>query len=272
LVNKRVGLTQKEDNWDSGDLYEPFMGRWSRPIARGFLSWLAAPEQVDWLDVGCGTGALAHAILEQANPRAVLGIDPSPGFIKFARARLASPRLAFKNGDAASLEEADNSRDVAVSGLALNFMPQAGRALGEMRRVVRPGGLLAAYVWDYAGKMELLRYFWEAAAALDSAAQELDEGRRFPICQPTALIELFEQGKLDAVEVSPIDVETAFRHFDDYWTPFLGGQGPAPSYLMQLSERARAALRERLRAALPVSEDGSIRLIARAWAVRGRKA
>jgi SAM-dependent methyltransferase len=272
MVKKRVGLARREDNWDSGDRYEPFMGRWSRPIARGFLSWLAAPEEVDWLDVGCGTGALTEAILEQANPRSVLAIDPSPGFIKFARARLPSPRLAFKIGDAISLEEADNSQDVAASGLALNFMPQPKRALQEMRRVVRPGGLAAAYVWDYAGKMELLRYFWDAAAALDPEAQELDEGRRFPLCQPKPLAALFRQAGLDEVEVSPIEAATTFGDFDDYWTPFLGGQGPAPSYTMSLSEADRAALRVRIRSELPVSEDGSIQLMARAWAARGRKA
>jgi SAM-dependent methyltransferase len=262
---------RRADNWDSGGLYEPFMGRWSLPIARGFLNWLAAPENLDWLDVGCGTGALSQAILEGANPRAVLGIDPSPGFVEFARARLVSPRLAFKIGDAVSLDVDDNSQDMTASGLALNFMPQPGRALQEMRRVLRPGGMLAAYVWDYAGKMEFLRHFWDAAAALDPAAQDLDEGRRFPLCQPEPLEDLFWRSELDNVEVSPIDVETKFRDFDDYWTPFLGGQGPAPSYAMRLSEGDRAALHERIRSALPVSEDGSIRLIARAWAVRGRK-
>jgi SAM-dependent methyltransferase len=253
-------------------LYEPFMGRWSRPIAREYLSWLAVPQKLDWLDLGCGTGALAQAILEDANPRSVLGIDPSPGFIEFARSSITSARLSLRIGEAVPLEVADNSRDVAVSGLALNFLPQPKRALEEMRRVLRPGGLASAYVWDYAGKMELLRYFWDSAVALDPEAQELDEGRRFPICQPAALLELFEQSGLDAVEVNPIAVPTAFRDFDDYWAPFLGGQGPAPSYTMQLSGPGRAALRERIRSALPVSEDGSIRLIARAWAVRGRKA
>jgi SAM-dependent methyltransferase len=266
-----LGLGQRKDNWDSGELYEPFMGRWSRPIAREFLSWLAAPQNLDWLDLGCGTGALTQAILAGANPRSVLGIDPSPGFIEFARVRITSPRINFKIGEAASLKVAENSRDVIVSGLALNFLPQPERELEEMRRVLRPGGLAAAYVWDYAGKMELLRYFWDAAA-LDPEAQELDEGRCFPICRPAALLELFERGGLDAVEASPIAVTTTFRDFDDYWAPFLGGQGPAPSYTMQLSEPDRAALRERIRSALPVSEDGSIHLIARAWAVRGRKA
>jgi SAM-dependent methyltransferase len=264
-----VGLPRRDDIWDSGDLYEPFMGRWSRPIARGFLKWLAAPEKMDWLEIGCGTGALTQAIIEGANPRSVLGIDPSPGYIQFARTRTNSPRASFKIGDALSLELANDSQDLAVSGLVLNFLPQPKRALDEVLRVIRPGGLVAGYVWDYAGKMEFLRYFWDAAAALDPAAQELDEGRRFPLCQPEPLEKLFRQSGLANVEVSPIDAETRFRDFDDYWTPFLGGQGPAPSYAMRLSEGDQAALRERIRSDLPVSEDGSIQLIARAWAVRG---
>src|SRR6185436_12586142 len=136
--------------------------------------------------------------------------------------------------------------------------------------VVRPRDTVAAYVWDYAGKMELLRYFWDAAVELDRGAVELDEGRRFPLCQPTALAELFRRAGLSEIQVHAIDVPTRFRDFDDYWTPFLGGQGPAPGYAMSLSEERRDALRDRVRARLPIAADGSLDLIARAWAVRGR--
>lgn len=130
--------------------------------------------------------------------------------------------------------------------------------------------MVAAYVWDYAGKMELMRYFWDAAVALDPAAYELDEGRRFPVCQPEPLAKLFAEAGLHRVEVRPIDVPTDFRDFDDYWSPFLGGQAPAPGYAMSLSEEGRAKLRERIRSKLPIAEDRAIHLIARAWAVRGR--
>jgi len=140
-----------------------------------------------------------------------------------------------------------------------------------MTRVVRPGGEVALYVWDYAGKMELMRRFWDAAIALDTRALELDEGRRSPICQPEALHRLFEGAGLTAVKTLAIDVSTKFRDFDDYWGPFLGGQAPAPAYCMSLDEDGRTALRERLRASLPTQADGSIHLVARAWAVRGRK-
>lgn len=262
---------QRKDIWAAGDLYEPYVGRWSRRVAREFLNWVAVPESKDWLDVGCGTGALTQTIIEYKNPNSVIGIDASPGFTAYAKARTESPRAKFEVGDAQSLPVDTASVDAAVSGLVLNFVPQLPRAVAEMVRVVRPGSVVAAYVWDYAGKMELMRYFWDAAAALDAAATELDEGRRFPICQPKPLAELFAHAGLSEVEVRPIDVATDFRDFDDYWSPFLGGQGPAPGYAMSLSEENRGALRERIRAGLPIAKDGSIHLIARAWAARGRK-
>ena len=260
----------RKDVWAAGNLYEPYVGRWSRLVAKELLTWLRVPARKDWLDVGCGTGALTEVILQHAEPRAVEGVDPSAEFVEHAKANISSPHVSFKVGDAQSLPAGTTGFDVAVAGLVLNFVPQPLRAVGEMARAVRPGGLVAAYVWDYAGKMELMRYFWDAAVALDRAAFDLDEGRRFPMCHPTPLVELFEQAGLHEVEVRPIDVPTRFRDFDDYWSPFLGGQAPAPGYAMSLSEERRGALRDRIRANLPIAPDGSISLIARAWAVRGR--
>jgi SAM-dependent methyltransferase len=259
------------DVWASGDAYEPYVGRWSRPVAREFLRWLAAAPGGSWLDVGCGTGALTEAILGAAAPARVEGVDPSLPSVLFARRRVRDGRAAFLVADARSLAHRERSVDVAVSALALNFIPQPDVALGEMARVTRTGGIVAAYVWDYAGGMQLMRYFWDAAVALDAGARELDEARRFPICHPAALEALFRAARLEGVESLAIDVPTRFRDFDDYWTPFLGGQGPAPSYAMGLSEERRAALRERIRTALPVAADGAIDLVARAWAVRGRR-
>jgi SAM-dependent methyltransferase len=166
----------------------------------------------------------------------------------------------------------DATFDRVVSGLVLNFVPDQPRAVAEMARVVRPGGEVALYVWDYAGGMQLMRRFWDAAAALDPRAAELDEGRRFPTCRPEPLRQLFEtDGRLHGVATRSIEVPTIFRDFDDYWTPFLGGQGPAPGYCVALPEGARSALRDRLRASLPRQPDGSIHLVARAWAIRGRR-
>ena len=261
---------QRKDNWAAGTLYEPYVGRWSRLVARDFLRWLALPTQLDWLDVGCGTGALTQTILQQMQPRSVKGIDPSAGFVDFAAAHVSHPKVTFEVGDAQSLPVESARFDVAVSGLVLNFVPKPSLAAQEIRRSVRPEGVVAAYVWDYAGKMEMMRYFWDATVELDPSASNLVEATRFPICQPPALVELFEQAGLRDVQTLTIDTPTTFKDFDDYWNPFLGGQGPAPSYAMSLTEERRNALRDRIHATLPISSDGSIPLIARAWAVRGR--
>lgn len=261
---------ERKDTWAAGKLYEPYVGRWSRLVAKDFLAWVEAAPDLDWLDVGCGTGALTEVILQHAKPRSVNGVDPSAGFVEHAKARIIDPRATFDVADAQSLPLESARFGVAVAGLVLNFVPQPSLAVREMARTVRPGGVVAAYVWDYAGKMELMRYFWDAAVELDRAAFELDEGRRFPLCQPDPLTELCTQAGLRNVQVRAIDVPTRFRDFDDYWTPFLGGQAPAPGYAMSLSEERRGGLRDRIRAKLPFARDGSINLVARAWAVRGR--
>jgi SAM-dependent methyltransferase len=257
------------DTWAQGDPYEAYVGRWSRAVAREFLRALAVPAGGDWLDVGCGTGALAQTIVERAAPRAVVGVDRSEGFVASARGRVRDPRVRFEPGDAQALPVASGAFDAVVSGLVLNFVPDPPRMLAEMVRAARAGGTIALYVWDYAAGMELMRRFWDAAAALDPAAAALDEGTRFPVCAPGPLATLLRDAGVAAVATFPIDVATVFRDFDDYWSPFLGGQGPAPGYAMSLPEERRAALRERLRADLPAGPDGSIRLGARAWAVRG---
>lgn len=260
---------QGRDVWASGDAYEPYVGRWSRLVARDFLVWLDIGAGKRWLDVGCGTGALSATILERTNPQAVLGVDPSDGFVAHAQRAIIDRRATFRVGDAQQLPVSDATFDVAVAGLVINFVPDMAKAVAEMRRAVCAGGIAAAYVWDYVGEMQMMRRFWDAAVALDPAALEKDEGRRFPICSPEPLATLFKQAGLAQVNVQAIDAPTVFRDFDDYWNPFLGGQAPAPGYCMSLSEERRAALREHIRSALPFQKDGSIHLIARAWAVRG---
>lgn len=261
----------QKSEWATGDAYEPYVGRWSRLVARRFLAWLDAPDGLRWLDVGCGTGALSRTILEAASPSTIQGIDLSQSYVNYAREQVTDGRARFDVGDAQALPFPAASYDVVVSGLALNFVPEPARAVSEMARVARKGGTVAIYVWDYAGQMQLMRHFWDAAAMLDTAALELDEGRRFPICQPDLLVQLFQSCGLRNTEARAIDVTTVFQSFDDYWTPFLGGQGPAPSYAMSLSEERRGELRELLRSRLPVREDGTINLIARAWAVRSER-
>jgi SAM-dependent methyltransferase len=255
--------------WAAGNLYEAYVGRWSRQVAREFLKWLSVPELKEWLDVGCGTGALSETILELALPASVSGVDTSEEFIDHARTTFESQSARFEVGEGEALPFESASFDVVVSGLALNFVPHPQQAVAEMVRVTRLGGVVAAYVWDYAGKMELIRYFWDVATELDPMALSFDEGGRFPVCQPTPLADLFREAGSRDVEVRSIDVPIPFRDFDDYWSPFLGGQGPAPGYAMSLLEEHREALREHLRARLPINRDGSILLMARAWAVRG---
>lgn len=259
----------RHDAWRAGESYDAYMGRWSRKVAPRFLDWLAAPEDRDWLDIGCGTGALSAAILAQCKPTSLLAIDPSDGFVALVRASIADRRAEYRVGDAQAVEVETDSRDVVVSALVLNFVPDLHAALAEMRRVARPGATLAAYVWDYAGGMALIRRFWDAAVAGDADAAALDEGRRFPLCQPPALRAAFVDAGLADAQVSAIDIDTPFVDFDDYWQPFLGGQGPAPAYLMSLDAGRREALAARLRHSLPRQADGSIELQARAWAVRG---
>ena len=256
--------------WASGDAYEGYVGRWSRLVAREFLDWLGVPPDSAWLDVGCGTGELTRAILETQSPNRVVGIDPSEGFIDFAREHVRDERVQFDVGDAMSLPYEEEEFDAAVSGLVLNFLPDPAKAIRAMYWMTAClDGVLGAYVWDYANKMEMIRHFFDAAVSLDPAAAKVDEGPRFPICKPERLAQIFQSAGLRGVETRAIDIPTRFRDFDDYWTPFLAGTGVAPTYAMSLSEDRRAALRERIRESLPAEEDGSISLIARAWAVKG---
>jgi SAM-dependent methyltransferase len=255
-------------NWSSGEAYEAYVGRWSRLVATEFLQWLAQPPGKNWLDVGCGTGALSQTILNHYPPAHLTGIDRSENFIAGLQQKIQGEQVTFEVGDAQELPLETASVDITVSGLVLNFVPDMNRAVLEMRRVTRPGGTIALYLWDYAEGMQLMRYFWDAAVTLNPAALTLDEWPRFPICQPEPLKQLFIAAGLTQPQVRPIDVPTHFQDFAAYWTPFLQGQGPAPTYCMSLDEPQRQQLRETLRASLPTKPDGTIHLTARAWAIR----
>jgi SAM-dependent methyltransferase len=257
------------DTWECGEAYEAYVGRWSRLVAPDFLGWLGVQSRSRWLDVGCGTGVLTQAILDQAAPVEVVAVDPSSGFIAHARKAVTDPRVRFESGDARSLPLDSGIFDVVVAGLVLNFVPEPDQGVAEMRRTARPGGLVGSYVWDYDGKMQFIRHFWDAAVEIDPNAARLDQGHRFPLCNPDQLTKLFARAGLQRIETKAIDIPTIFRDFDDYWLPFLGGQGSAPSYVKSLSEAQRSALCDRLQERLPIESDGSIHLIARAWAVKG---
>ena len=257
------------ESWTAGEPYERYVGRWSRKVAEPFVAWLAVDSASRWGDVGCGTGALIETILRRQATASVTGVDRSVGYVAHARTRLKEPRVRLSIGDATALPWKDAAFDVTVCGLLLNFLPDAGMAIREMIRVTTLGGTVAAYVWDYSRGMEMMRHFWEAAVALRAETAWFDQGERFPLCQPEALKVLMTQAGLQSVEVGAIDIETRFRNFDDYWRPFLGGQGAAPSYVAALEDHARQQLRETLHQRLPVAADGSIPLQARAWAVKG---
>lgn len=268
MVIKNINSSSVSGTWERGDPYEQYVGRWSRRVAPRFLSWLGIPTGMRWLDVGCGTGALCASIVDRCLPISLVGVDPSEGFLQKAKEHLGD-RVVLRRGGATEIPLWDASVDVTVSGLVLNFVPNQHAALFEMARVTVSGGTIGAYVWDYAGKMDLMRLFWDAAVELDPNAAALDEGIRFSMCHPEPLADLFTTSGLHEVQVTAIEVPTPLADFDDYWRPFLGGQGPAPAYAMTLNETARACLRERIRSRIPLQADGSISLTARAWAVRG---
>jgi SAM-dependent methyltransferase len=258
--------------WHATDAYEAYVGRWSRPLAEAFLAWFAVPMRRRWLDVGCGTAALTGAILAATDPIAVVGIDPSPEFLGVAQRRVADPRARFAVGDARALRAASDGYDAVVAGLVLNFIPDPAPAVAEMVRAARPDGAVGAYVWDYRGEMQRMRYFWAAVAATDAEAAALDPRPHFHTCEPEPLADLFRATGLGDVAVDAINLPMAFRDLDDFWLPHtMPGASAGQRYASGLDDDRKAVLREQLRATLPIAADGSLHLMDRAWAVRGTK-
>jgi SAM-dependent methyltransferase len=263
------------DRWAAGSTYEDFMGRWSRVLAPIFINWLQVPENSHWLDVGCGTGALTDAICSHANPASVIGCDPAKPLLDYAQRHQSSPRASFLLAGAGSLpsrpdgSDGSDGFDSVTSSFALNFLPEPLATVEEMRTITSSRGTVSACVWDYSGRMEFLRYFWDAAFRIDPKAIDLDEGVRFPICRREALAALFREAGLSASRCEAIEIDTDFSSFEEFWHSFQAGTGPAPSYVANLEDGRRAALAKELENALPKQSDGSIHLVARAWAVQG---
>lgn len=248
--------------------YEGYMGRWSRQLAPRFLDWLRPPPDADWLEIGCGTGALSAAILEHGRPRSLLAIDPSEAFVAHVRSALPDPRARFEVADAAALPAADASADVVALGLVLNFIPDRLRALAECRRVLRPGGRLGLYVWDYpGGGMGFIAAFWAAAVALDPAAAAVEQGARFAFCTPEGLASLCREAGLPTPRVAALEMTTRFPDFAAFWQPFTLGAGPAGGYLAKQPPDRQEAIRDGLAKRLG---GGPIALPARAWALEVR--
>lgn len=259
------------DRWGMAEPYERYVGRWSRLVATEFVHWLSVEPGAAWADIGCGTGALTQTILRDCCPASIHAIDKSPGFVGHAAAQVNDSRVRFDTADGSALPLADAGCNAAVSGLVLNFVDQPATMVAEMARVTKAGGHVAAYVWDYAGGMQMMRLFWSAAVATCGPSQVPDEASRFPLCAPEPLRSLWTGAGLTEVKVGAIEVTTRFSDFDDYWLPFLGGQGAAPTWLAGLGSQQQEAIRDRLLRELPVADDGSIQLTAAAWAVRGTR-
>ena len=258
-----------KESWESCDSYEYYMGRWSRLVAESFIEWLSPSSGLKWLDIGCGSGALSEAIIYNHESTVLTAIDQSEDFVSTAQNRLSS-RVQCIVGNALSLPLGNSSVNIAVSRLVLNFIPEPEKALSEMRRVTDAGGTVAVYIWDYAGKVDFLRHFWDAAVDIKSEALNLHESNRFPDSNAEALKRLFEKAGFVDIETTSIEITTYFRDFDDYWKPFLGGQGPAPSFVLSLNEDKNNKLRHTLKLRLPTQQDGSISMVARAWAAKGQ--
>lgn len=253
--------------WGNTEAYENYMGRWSQKVAPMFLQWLGAQTNKSWIDIGCGTGGLTEQIIKTCKPSTVLGVDTAEGFIEVARTRVKNAE--FRVGSADNLDIPSNSLDYAVSGLVLNFVPDAQAVLAEMARVVQPGGSVALYVWDYAGHMQIMRYFFDTAILFDARSADFDDGIKAPICRPSALKEAFSSTGLTDISVSALDITTPFDNFDEYWSPFLGGVGSAPKYCVSLEESVRNKIKVAIKEKLPTGPEGEILLAARAWAVKG---
>lgn len=258
---------EKPKLWGAADTYERYMGRWSRKVAPLFIDWLGAEKAKSWADIGCGTGELSLQIANKCKPSRAVGIDMSTAFITQAAERV--PSAKFREGDATNIDLPDGSFDYAVSGLVLNFVPDKAKALSEMARIVHPSGAVGLYVWDYAGHMQIMRYFFDTAREFDPGSSAYDDGLNAPICRPKPLSEAFAAAGLSNVETTAIDITTAFVNFDDYWEPFMDGTGSAPKYCVSLDEALRNKIRDAVRQKLPTGPDGEILLAVRAWAVKG---
>jgi SAM-dependent methyltransferase len=254
-----------------GDGYELNMGRWSKRLTRPFLEFVGTGAHERVLDVGCGTGHLATAVAEFSNPREVHGIDLAHVYIEYAKARNRDPRLIFKVGDVCALDYPDRYFERVLSLLTLHFVPCTGDAVAEMRRVAQPGAIVGAAVWDARGGFVANRMFFDTAAALDpKAAQRRAKNYSRPLTRPGELAAAWRGAGFLDVNETLLCIRMEFTSFADYWTPYLGKDGPGAEYVATLKDDERTRLETAVRDAYLDGEvDGMRSYAALAWAVKG---
>jgi SAM-dependent methyltransferase len=246
--------------------YERFMGRWSRLLAPGYVTFAGVKNGDRALDVGTGTGSLAAAVEASMPASEIVGVDPSEGFITYAQKNAKSARMHFEVGDAQALKFKDASFDNTLALLVMNFVPDHNKTIAEMRRVTRGQGIVSACVWDYDAGMQMLRFFWDEAIALDPVIEPRDE-RHMKLSRQGQLGDLWRTAGLMNVKEEPL---VTYSSFNDYWEPFTKGAGPGGAYVVSLSEDRRQQLEARMRKRLlGERQDGPFTLSARAWCVRG---
>ena len=255
-----------------GDGYELNMGRWSRRLVIPFLEFVGTADAERVLDVGCGTGALAEAILTRCSPLEVHAVDAAQVYVEYARKRTADPRLVFAVGDACSLSYPDNHFDRVISLLVLHFVPRAAEAICEMRRVAKPGATVAAAVWDVRGGFVANRLFFDTAAALDSrATMRRAKNYTRPLTKPGELAAAWRAAGFADIEEEQLFIRMEFANFEDYWRPYLGKDGPGAEYVGSLAADERSRLEAAvLSAYLDGEPDGPRSYAALAWAVKGK--
>jgi ubiquinone/menaquinone biosynthesis C-methylase UbiE len=254
-----------------GDGYEVTMGRWSRRLARPFLEFVGTRDHERVLDVGCGTGSLAAAILSVSNPEVVHCIDFAPVYVSYAREKNRDARLVFGVGDACALNFPEASFDRVLSLLLLHFVPRATDAIAEMRRVAKPGGVVGAAVWDARGGFVANRMFFDTAAALDpEASRRRAKNYSRPMTRPGELEAAFRTAGFGQVTETLLGIRMEYACFADYWAPYLGKEGPGAEYVGSLETDQRVRLEAAVREAyLDGETDGPRSYAALAWAVKG---
>jgi SAM-dependent methyltransferase len=251
--------------------YEQFMGRWSRLLAPQFLEFAGIPDGWHVLDVGSGTGSLAVEIAAQRPHCQMVGVEPCEDYVAYAKTRDPNGTVQFKVGNAQQLPFADAEFDASLSLLVFNFIPHPRKALAELQRVTRPGGRICAAIWDYGDRMQMLRAFWDTATELDVNAA-LDDEKNMDLCRYGELSALWREGGLANVDEQPLEITMQFGSFDDFWQPFLAGQGPAGAYVGRLAPERKIALRDQIKRLLPeAAQQCAFELRSCAWAVRGSK-